>query len=191
MEARILVKHSASKCNKELLNFLHSNIKRIKQKYSLKVVVVYDDLIPKLGEKIKQLPVLITSDGAITGNTAIQQKLVSKLGITNAKTAVPARDMGTSDLQDYWNSEMHSGVDEPLDQSDVLMDAVKNRAIDETSKHRESRPKKKKRETITSSAREDNIQLDNVKGDKISDMVDNDPIMQKFWANQESTPGFE
>lgn len=191
MDARILLKYSTSKCNKELLSFLHQNIGTIKRKFALKVIVVYDNLIPKLGNGIKKLPVLIVNGKPVTGNAAIRQHLTSAVGQSSIKGRAP-KDMGYCDLEDYWNKEMHSGVDNDMDASDDLMEAVKNRALEQSMQHRENhKPKQKRRETIVSSARQDNIRLDNVNGDKISDMVGGDPMMQKFWENQESTPGFE
>jgi hypothetical protein len=191
MDARILLKYSTSKCNKELLSFLHQNIDTIKQKFSLKVIVVYDNLIPKLGNNIKQLPVLIINGKPVTGNAAIRQHLVPAVGKPSIKGEAP-KDMGACDLEDYWNKEMHSGVDNDMDESEDLMEAVKNRALEQSVHHRETgKPKQKRRETVVTSARQDNIVLDTVTGDKISDMVGGDPMMQKFWENQESTPGFE
>lgn len=189
-DARILLKYSVSNCNKELLQFLHQNIGSIKKRYSLKVIVVYDSLIPKLGNTIKKLPVLIVNGNLTTGNTAIRQLLVpmaEQSGIVkNSQT-----DKGDIDLENYWNKEMHSGMDNDMDDGDDLMDAVKRRALDQSQQHRESNKKQeKKREPIMSNTREENIKLDMVSGGKISDMVDGDPMMQKFWENQESTPGF-
>jgi hypothetical protein len=191
MDARILLKYSTSKCNKELLSFLHQNIDTIKQKFSLKVIVVYDDLIPKLGNSIKKLPVLIISGKPITGIAAIRQHLVSDIGQSSIKGRAP-KDMGACDLEDYWNKEMHSGVDNEMDESEDLMETVKNRALEQSIHHRETgKPTKKKRDTVVTSARQDNILLDDISGDKISDMSGDDPMMKKFWENQESTPGFE
>lgn len=184
MDARILLKHSTSKCNQELLSFLHQNIGTIKQKISLKVIIVYDELIPKLGNNIKQLPVLIMGGKSITGNNAICQQLSVSLDKTVVK-----KDAAPSELSDYWNSEMHSGVDDDIGDNDNLMESVMRRATEQSLNHKEiSKPKKKS--DSRSKTRDDNIQLQDV-GDKISDLVDDDPMMQKFWANQESTPGFE
>jgi hypothetical protein len=148
-------------------------------------------LIPKLGNSIEKLPVLIINGKPVTGNAAIRKHLVSAVGQSSIKGKSP-KDMGGCDLEDYWNKEMHSGVDNDMDESEDLMETVKNRALEQSMHHREtSKPKQKKRETIVTSARDDNIRLDEVSGDKISDMVGGDPMMQKFWENQESTPGFE
>ena len=189
MDARVLIKCSTSKCNKELLSFLHQNIDTIKKRFSLKVIIVYDDLIPKLGDKIKKLPVLIINGKVVTGNDAITQYLVSPSGKSNGKGNLP-KDMGQSDLEDYWNNEMHSGIDDDTNEDD-LMEEVKNRALEQSIHHRENNSKQKKRkEKVVTSSRQDNIRLDKVNEDKISDMVDGDPMMQKFWENQENTPGF-
>jgi hypothetical protein len=191
MDARILLKYSTSKCNKELLSFLHQNIDIIKQKFSLKVIVVYDNLIPKLGNGIKKLPVLIINGKPFTGNAEIRQHLVSDVGQSSIKGKAP-KDMGSCDLEDYWNKEMHSGVDNDMNEGEELMETVKNRALEQSMNHREtSKPKQKRREAVVTSTRQDNIRLDKANGDKISDMVGGDPMMQKFWENQESTPGFE
>jgi hypothetical protein len=190
MNASILIKHSTSKCNKELLQFLHQNIALIKKKYILKIIIVYDDMIPKLGKNIKQLPLLIVGGNSIVGNAAIHQHLAPSVGESTVIGKTP-KDVSNCDLDDYWNKEMHSGVDNDMDENDDLMDAVKRRAMDQTQHHQETnKPKKKKCEPIVSSTRRDNIQLQNV-GDKISDIVSDDPVMKKFWENQECTPGFE
>lgn len=191
VQARVLIKHSPSKCNKELLDFLHRNIKTIKKKYELKIIVIYDDLISKLPKTIKRLPVMITSGVATTGNVAIRQKLIAALGTTQVKTASHIKDMGATDLQDFWNNEMHNGTDNDRP-DDGVMEAVKDRAMKASVERQESRPKQKKRvKSAIANNREENIQLEQIQGNKISDFVDNDPMMQKFWDNQESTPGFE
>jgi hypothetical protein len=191
IQARILIKHNPSKCNKELLDFLHRNLKTIKKRFNLKIIIIYDDLIPKLPKTIKRLPVLITSGSATTGNNAIRQKLIAVLGTTKVESTEQVKDMGISDLQDYWNSEMHNGTDNDSPGDDA-MDNVKNKALEASIKHQESVSKQKKRVTapLVTNNREENIQLEHIQSDKISDLVDNDPVMQKFWDNQETTPGF-
>ena len=152
-------------------------------------MIIYDKLIPGMGNTVKTLPALFLNSKLITGNSAIRQQLISGIKKPNVVEKTPSD--GHCDLEDYWNKEMHSGVDNEADEADDLMDAVKRRALDQSLHHKKNGGRKeKRRETILSSTRQDNIQLDNVKGDKISEMVGNDPMMQKFWENQESTPGF-
>lgn len=189
MEARILIKNSTSKCNKELLQFLHQNIGSIKKKFSLKVVVVYDELIPKLGNKIDKLPVLILNGKLITGISMIKQNLMTNPAVKEKKEPKGVCD----DLENYWNAEMHSGVDESGDGGDEdLMESVKQRALDQSMEHRENiKAKEKRRDNIVSSAKQDNIKVEKINSDRISDMVNDDPMMKKFWDNQECSPGFE
>ena len=193
MDARILIKNSTSKCNKELLTWLHSNINTLKKKMSLKVIIVYENLYPKLENKIKKLPALVINGNLITGNNAIKTQLSNVAGASGVSKKKQIIDGGSDDLMDYWNAEMHSGADDNCDdETEDMMDQIKKRALDMTMTHKENLNKKPKRkETIVSSARQDNIQLDIIKPDKISDMVSGDPMMQKFWENQETSPGFD
>lgn len=186
IEAKILVKHSASKCNKELLDFLHKNIKTIKKAYGIKVIVVYDDLVSKLPKKIKRLPVLILKGTLLTGNEAIFQRF--KETFTNKPK--PPTITVSEDLQDFWHKEMHNGGDNE-NPDDVIMESVKNKALETTMRRQEARPKQRRRHNSVKSNGGGNIKLDNLQSSKISDLVGDDPIMKKFWDNQESTPGFE
>ena len=182
--ARIIIKHSASKCNKDILSFLHKNADSIKKRYKISVVLVYKDLIPKLKNKIDKLPALVHNGRLITGKSDIKKFLIPP-------TEKGPRDMGVCDLEDYWHNEMHSSLDgDTVDDDGTadIMDGVKKRALDQSMQHRESsKPRKKKKDVVVSNSREDNVPIDNT---RISDMVGNDQMMQKFWQNQETTPGF-
>ena len=181
--ARILIKYSTSKCNKDLLDYLHRNIEDIKQRFDLAVVIVYDELISKLGNDIKKLPVLIVKNRGIVGNEEIQKFLMVK---NNKVVKKVVRRDNSDELNDFWNDEMHSKIDNDIEENDI-MDKVKHVALEQTMQYKEDSQKKKdkKREP------EDNIKTENISSDKISDMVNEDPIMKKFWENQESTPGFD
>jgi hypothetical protein len=170
MDARILIKHSTSKCNQELLQFLHQNLSTIKKKYNLKTIIVYDEHIAKLENCVKKLPMLIVGGKSIVGNADIKKFLSP----TSTASADPC------DLDDYWNKEMHS-KDDDVDEDE--MDKVKNRALDQSVKRTTS---SKKKPPVKEDDEPDNIQLKD-----LDSIIDDDPIMQKFWANQESTPGFE
>lgn len=182
---KILIKYSTSKCNKDLLSFLHRNIDRIKQHFNISVVIVYDDLIPKLGNNIKRLPALITKSYNITGNEEIMKFLTVKNTIKKRITA-PVKAENNDDLNDFWNTEMHSNLDNDIEENDI-MEKVKHKALEQTVQHTEDiqRKKDKKEKKI------ENIKTEDLSSDKISDMVNEDPIMKKFWENQESTPGFD
>lgn len=184
---RILIKYSTSKCNRDLLDFLHRNIEYINKRFDLAVVIVYDELIPKLCDGIKKLPILIVKNRGIAGNEEIKKFLMVKKNETvknNVKRTSNRDD--SDDLNDYWNSEMHSNLDNDNEENDV-MEKVKHMALEQTVQYKEDSNKKKdkKRES------EDNVKTENISSDKISDMVNEDPIMKKFWENQESTPGFD
>lgn len=187
MDAHILIKNSASKCNKELLTWLHSNIGTLKKSLSIKVVIVYEELYSKLNNKIKQLPTMILNGKTFTGISSIKSKLTemanSKKNNGNHFSAGSEHD---TDLANYWNAEMHSGVDNDENEE---MDKIKRKAVDMSVNHKKLFTKKKKNNDSVSNTREDNVQIDNT--DKISDMIPDDPMMQKFWENQETTPGFE
>jgi hypothetical protein len=190
MDTRILLKYNPSKCNNELIRFLNQNIEKIKKKLSLKIIIVYDDLIPLLVNNIKKLPLLINKDVSITGNTAIMHQLLKSIEDSNTNYKLP-KDKEDYDLEKYWNKEMHSGVDDEVDEADDLMNSVKRQAFDQSIQHRDRiKTEPKKKSPITPNTRQDNIKLENINSDKISDMLDDDPMMKRFWENRESTPGF-
>jgi regulator of replication initiation timing len=191
---KIIIKHSASACNKELLSFLLNNIAGIKKRHTLKVLIVYDNEISTVKGKLSRLPALITSNGKVfTGNSDIR----GYLSTTNTSTKKTEKQQqqqqqqqgsGDNELENFWHSEMHSkdeggGED---DESD-LMEAVKQRALQHTIDLQEKNNKsaKKKRAPPPSAHVESTPKhADNV---KISDMT-TDPMMAKFWENQEETP---
>ena len=95
-KARILIKYSASKCNNDLLVFIKKNIQNIKKKYNFNILIIYDENISLLKDKIKKLPVLIINNELISGNGNIIQKLTEK---TNVKK-IPV------DIDNIWSDEM-------------------------------------------------------------------------------------
>lgn len=164
MIANILVKHSASKCNEELMNFLHDNIKKINSKYNLKVIIVYNEMLPKLKNKITALPVMIKGETLITGNAAIKKEIMTASSISDSSDS----------LQDFWNSEIHSAGDN-VDEEDDLMDKAKTKALE--------RAMDQKNQPTTVKPRISN----NIKQKEIN-IVDDDPFMKKYWENQEESP---
>ena len=96
------MKHSASNCNKELLSYLHENINRINRNYNLKVVIVYNEMLPKLKNRISSLPALLIGDTVTIGNSNIKNRaiiinpypgaikaILLKSGILNADIRIP------------------------------------------------------------------------------------------------------
>ena len=189
MNAHILIKNSASKCNKELLTWLHSNIVTLNKSVSVKVVIVYEELYPKLNNKIKQLPTMILNGKTFMGLNLIKSQLTEMAGSKkNKEKHFSLGSENNTDLANYWNAEMHSGIDD-ADDDNAEMDKIKRKAVDMSVSHKKIFKKKKKKSDDVSDKMEGNIQIDST--DKISDMIPDDPMMQKFWENQETTPGFE
>lgn len=195
IEARILLKNSASACNKDLLGFLHSNIDILKKYVDIKTIIVYKDLYPKLGGHIKSMPAMIINGSLVTGNDAIKERLTTLVQAskdTGSKPAPPKHNPGT-DLESFLNGEMFSGEQEgdAERESDPMKD-VMNRAMQRTAQHREFTKKNKpqRKETIVSSSREDNIKLSQVEPESLKDMVSGETdLIQAYFANQEQSPG--
>ena len=181
--AKILIKYSTSKCNRELLEFLHSNVYDLNEKIKWSVVIVYPNITSKLDNRIKKLPALIINKTIITGNSSIKKHLLSITSRSVSKTS----DTRSNSLKSYWDEEMYSGKDNEEEDTKV-METIRQRALEVTIDRQEQNKPKKKPSRIT---REDNVQIENVNADDISSMVKGDPMMEKFWANQECTPGFE
>ena len=94
-----------------------------------------------------------------------------------------------TDLKNYWNTEMYSKEDN-VDDYGNTMDNIMVKAERHTMNHKKQMVKqKRKRIPSTPSTRDDNIQLDSLGTGKISDMVQGDEMMRKFWENQECTEG--
>ena len=181
--AKILIKYSTSKCNRELLDFLHSNVYALNEKIKWFVVIVYPDIASKLDNKIKKLPALIINKTVITGNSSIKKHLLSIISGSAPKTS----SAHPNSLENYWNEEMYSGQDNEEEDAKV-METIRQRALEVTIDRQEQNKPKRKPPKNT---REDNVQIENVNADDISSMVKGDTMMEKFWANQECTPGFE
>jgi hypothetical protein len=179
MEAKILIKHSVSSCNQELIQWLQTHVNTIKQYVSLKVVIVYASMYNKLDSRITRLPALVMGGSIVTGTTSIKKKISARINGTG-----PTVD--DNDLDNFWNTEIFSGVEDKDDEPDDIMEHVKRKALDVTSSYREQSKKEKKKVQFEPSS---NVRVETT--DKISDMIDDDPMMQKFWENQESTPGSE
>lgn len=162
----VIVKYSASACNKELLDFLKTNIARINKQEKLKVVIVYSHLTDKLQGKIKTLPVMVSNGTLITGVSSI----ISELSPRQIK-----QKENTTNLQDFWKEEMISTDD---NDDENIMDIAKNKTFTDMNNRRNGTRHSSKANSNTSN---------NFDGE-ISSM-DSDPIMKKFWANQEYTPG--
>jgi hypothetical protein len=172
MDARVLIKHSASKCNKELLQFLKKNVNYLRDRYSMKVIIVYAENIHILKTKIKQLPALIIEGGLFVGNQEIKKRLLSP----HRSTIIPQAD----DLENYWNNVMNS-KDQEEESETSIMDAVKAKTLEQTKTRTESLNSKRKQSKRSPSPV---IYKGGAETSTISEL-DDDPYMKQYWENQE------
>ena len=189
---RILIKNTPSKCNKRLLEYLHSNVLGLKKNDAtnkMKVIIVYDTSKLK-DSKVKLLPAMILGEKDPIVSTPKIIKFLNEI-ISKKSTSKHAKSSNTSvstdDLQDFWNAEMHSGfdIDESNNDGNTMENVVK-RAMNAGQERKANAPKPKRREVIITTSADDNIVIDS--NAKIADFVQDDPIMSKFWENQEESP---
>jgi hypothetical protein len=185
MNGWILISNKPTKCNKDILNFLHNNIYIIKKKYKLKIVIVYDDKKHILKNKITKLPILIFNNGA--SYTGINSIIKTLLPLNSSKQLSNNINIGT-DLESYWKEEMGSKEDNENGNGKLMDEVLKKTLEIKTERSNKSANKSSKSSNISADLSA-NVSSANLNESNISDMV-GDPIMQKFWANQESTPGF-
>jgi hypothetical protein len=198
-KAYILVKYSASKCNKSLLDFIHTHKNKIGKIFNLNVVIVYDDMIAKLDSKIKHLPVLIIPGNFITGNKSIKEYIIKTIAPPGNKQKQQQQKQkgvaSVSELDDFWNNEMHNNTEDNECEGDNIMDNVRDKAIEQSIQHQKSAAPKRKKLTPSKYNDKDNVKVGNIKTGKISDMIEGGgneaKMMKQFWDNQENTPGFE
>lgn len=187
MKAYILVNKRASECNRDLLSFLHNNTNSIKKKLANirhnKFVQYYNKgTHSKL--KLKSLPALLVKNQKIYGKSAIKKYILSGTVKPNKSSVKDT----SNDLQSFWKEEMYSKEDN-VDTDESIMDDIRKRALDATmTRNEQTNSRKKKPRNSLPTPRESNIETEPINTDNIADMVD-DPMMAKFWANQEYTPG--
>lgn len=186
MKAYILVNKTASECNRDLLSFLHNNTSSIKSKLVNRTVkfIQYYNKSNHSKLKIKSLPVLLVNNKKFYGKSAIKKYILSG-NVKSNKTSVKNT---SDDLQSFWKEEMYSKEDN-VDTDESIMDDVRKRALDATMiRNEQNNSKKRKPRNPLPTPRKNNIEIEPINTDNIADMVD-DPMMAKFWANQEYTPG--
>lgn len=188
MRLWVFLKSNPSKCNKKLISFLKSKMKKIKKNHQLRVVIIYEDLYDKLPPDITNLPVLITEKGKmVVGNSQIMKNLNRTTDKSSTSDYIPPSD----NINDFWAQQMYSKeqeteADEPAD----LMESVRQRALTRSMTHKEKINKtKRKADPVGPDTQEDRDRLGSMQSENISDFTD-DPMAKKFWENQEATPGF-
>ena len=201
VEVRILLKHSTSVANQDLLKYLHTNINVIKKHADLKIIIVYKNLVPKLKGSIKSLPAMIINSSVVYGTKAMKQKiknLVNRKGsLKNKKstfkntptTSGSSEKRGSDDLHDFWHSEMHGKDDNAKGDAAVdTMVSVSQRAAQRTSEHQKSMNRKKsgdRNAVVPQNTGEETEMLEGTE-DNIADM-ETDPFMKQYWENQQTS----
>ena len=194
MKARILIQHAPSKGNKDLLKFLMTNIDVIKKYVDIKVVIVYDKLIPKLEGKTKKLPIMVSpSFPTATGNNEIK-KMLKQIVEGPAKHVAVARTGGGApkerspemDVKSYMDEIMYAKDDEETDDMDAVKQKTMERTMNRNKMISEKAKPKPKNTTVVDTPR-DNIKLDSIGKEKVSDFT-NDPMMKMFFDNMEESP---
>ena len=165
------MKHSASICNKELLFYLHENINRINRNYNLKIIIVYNEMLPKLKNRISSLPALLIGDVVTIGNTNIKNRLEN----TKKQPVIE-----NNSLDDFWNAEIRTEGDN-VDEEDGVMEKAKTRALEMAMSQKKQQPTKSSTKPFTKVS----TTLKKIQEAKI---VDDDPFMRKYWENQEESP---
>ena len=165
------MKHSTSVCNRELLNYLHENVNILNRSYNLKVIIVYNEMLPKLKGRISSLPALLIGNTVTIGNTNIKNKLENTRQIQNENDS----------LDDFWNAEIRTEGDN-VDEEDGVMEKAKTRAL-------EMAMSQKKQPTKISTAQQSKTHTRTTKKITEAKIVDDDPFMRKYWENQEESPG--
>lgn len=182
----VLIKRTPSKCNKQLLEYLSINSNKIKRHMILKVEYADGKLDSLKKANVKCLPVLIINGKIIETKSGIIQN-INNFITDGSKIAKKINNKTSEDLMDFWNDEMHNGIDkEEYTNSSPNMDEVVRRAMNASQVRKNSIPKRKKREHIPTTHEDGNIKITDAS--KISEFVSEDPIMSKFWENQEESP---
>ncbi len=113
----ILVKHKASEANKKWLSYLHKNIKRIKKTHSIKVVIVYPELVKKLNDEVDRLPSMIM-DGSVIFSFDKMRKMLNKKKVRF--------ESDESDMDKHWVSVLGEPDEEQRDfMDDAIQEALK------------------------------------------------------------------
>lgn len=161
----VIIKYNTSDCNKKLLKHIKDNIAEINSQEKTKVVIVYKNLVHKLG-KINTLPVLVSNGRVTTGVSDIISELSRKKVI---------KKENVTDLQSFWKDEMTAGDD---NDDTNEMDKVKNSALSDMNRRAPGKVSSKPKSSYVSDPDECEV-----------GKMESDPLMKKFWANQECTPG--
>lgn len=174
----VLLKNTASDCNKEVLEFLHRNIGKIKTHFKLKAVIVTQKIDHKL-------PAVKIAGNLTVGKTA----LIEELKTAYAEKARPKTDDDV--VRSYMDTQMATGDNEDSDRSGDIAKKLASEAFrtrEANNAARESNvPKAKPKghgSLKTKKTKSDNVGDGLTAGQSLPSDLEKDPLMAKFWANQ-------
>ena len=132
-DVHILIKHASSDFNKDLLSYLHNNIEQLKKQYNIKVVVVYNNMIPKIRTHIKRLPAMVVDGMLHTGNDAIKKRL----SVNTVSSAGGMQDSiyPPNTVDSFWEDEMYNSSDDKSDDETSIMADVMDKVAVRTMEH--------------------------------------------------------
>ena len=177
IQIEIMLKNVASDCNKEVLEFLHRNIGKIKMHFSLKVVIVTQKLNHKL-------PAAKIDGNLVVGKTAI----IEELKTSYAEKIKPKTDDDV--VRSYMDSQMATGDNEDSDRSGdiakkLAAEAFRTREQNSTSRNSNVPKSNPKSSSFHKTSKKQAPVGDGMTpGQSLPSDLEKDPLMAKFWANQ-------
>jgi len=169
----VLFKNRASECNKELLDFLHRNIGKIKGHFQLTATIVAK-------HPDHQLPAARIGDKLIVGKSAI----INELKTMYSDSMRPKTDDDV--WRTYITEQMQSGDNESEDRSGdiakkLAAQAFQQREDNNKSRNRHNIPKSQPSKNVTKRTGQS---LSKSPGETLPSELEKDPMMAKYWANQ-------
>jgi hypothetical protein len=182
--ATVFLAYKANSYNKAIIDFLLKNVKAIKETITLKVILVKNP--GKLNKAIKSLPTMEwVEDGS-------PKYIVGVAGIVSALGTKPKKKPETDGMETYWNSIMMSGDNDP-DPSEEFGRKLPSLAEAMTQQRNSQTPQKKAGNMQERSHEEGDGHLPHQPlGDSKPGSVasfEDDPLMKRFFENQETSPG--
>lgn len=163
---RILLKAKPTSGNKELLDFLHRNVDKLKRFYNIHVSIV--------NKADHKLPAMVVDTETIVGYNTITNWLKDQYVTFSKKSAEPKDD--DSIMRDYISKQLDAGDNDSEDRSGDIAKKLANEAFRQREAGAKP-PKKPIKGNVSKST------LAPIKENKPSEM-EHDPMMAKYWENQ-------
>jgi hypothetical protein len=168
-QIQVLFKNRASDCNKELLEFLHRNIGKMKTHFTVKAVILKD-------KPDHQLPAVQIDDKLIVGKTAI----INELKTLYAEKSKPKT--ADDDVRSWITEQMNTGDNESEDRSGDIAKKLASDAFRKREEYNEFRNAKPKPSGISKKPKP--ISKTNKPSETLPSELEKDPMMAKFWEGQ-------